>query len=427
MISLLISALWSRLHWGMTENASTLTGVRVWDGLRDVGVRDLRWDGDQIEALDASADERWPDLCVLPGLVDTHVHLVGRASTDVPQGPNDTSVWPLVTTREEQVLHAAANAQRAMRYGVTTLRDLASDETQVAVSRAFDAALMPGPRVLASGAVGRTGGHMDLFVPPAHPIRQPTADGPDECRKLVRSWARKGLTGIKIFTSGGVLSMSGGVGARGHTDEEIRATVDEAHALGMLVAAHAHTVAGIQAAIDAGVDSVEHATELTGDQAETVADKGISVGPTLLINDAIAHGRVPVRPDAQQKAAGLVPARDALFRAAAAAGVRFVLATDASGYVLRFGDQMAETVRMADVLQVDAQTALRAATSTAAASVGMGDQVGSLDTGRRADFLVMRGRPWERIEDLHTDNIVAVVCRGAVVRGQLPVSDTPDC
>lgn len=404
-----------------------MTGIRVWDGVRDAGVLDLRWDGDHIESLTTSAGDQWPDLCVLPGLVDTHVHLLGRADTDVAQGPDDTSIWPMMTTREEQVLHAAANAQRAMRHGVTTLRDLAADEAQVALGRAFDAALMPGPRILASGAVGRTGGHMDLFVPPAHPIRQPTADGPDECRRLVRTWGRKGLTGIKIFTSGGVLSMTSGVAARGHTDEEVRATVDEAHALGMLVSAHAHTVAGIQAAIDADVDSIEHATELTGDQARVVADRGISVGPTLLINDIIAGGRAPVSPRAQQKAAGLVPSRDALFRAAASAGVRFVLATDASGYFLRFGDQMAETVRMAQVLQIDAQTALRAATSTAAASVGVGDQVGTLDTGRRADFVVLRGRPWERIDDLSVDNIVAVVCRGVVVRGQLPDSSPSDC
>lgn len=404
----------------MTENPATLPGVRVWDGLRDLGGCDLTWTGDHLDAV--SPCERAPesDLCVIPGLVDTHVHLLGRAGPRGEKRPDDTHVWPLLTTREEQVLHGAANARRAMRHGVTTLRDLAADEAQVAIGRAFDAGVLVGPRLLASGPVARTGGHFDLFTPPAHPLRQATADSPDECRKLVRTWARKGLTGIKMFTSGGVLSMSGGVAARGHTLDEIRATVDEAHALGMLVSAHAHTVAGIQAALDGGVDSIEHATSLTGEQARIAADRGTAVGPTLLINDVIAAGRVPVAPASQRKAAELVPDRDALFRSAAAAGVRFVLATDASGYFLEFGDEMAETVRMAEVLGIGAEAALRAATSSAAASIGMGDQVGSLLPGHRADFVVMRGRPWERIEDLSTDNIVAVVCRGVVAEGELP-------
>lgn len=404
------------------DHRHVLTGIRVWDGARDAGPRELEWHGDRIDAVTAADDDRWPRLCVIPGLVDTHVHLAARADETASVRPDDISVWPLLTTREEQVLHAAANAQRAMRRGVTTLRDLAADETQVAVRRAFDSAIMPGPRVLASGAVGMTAGHHDLFVPPAHPLRQPTADGPYECRKLVRTWARKGLTGIKIFTSGGVLSTGDRVGWRNHTTEEIRATVDEAHGLGMLVAAHAHTVDGIAAALDAGVDSVEHATELAAEQAETLAERGTPIGPTLLINEIIAEGRVPVGAEAREKAATLVVSRDERFRAAARAGVRFVLATDASGYFVEFGGQMAETVRMAQVLGIDAESALRAATSDAAASMGLAGEAGAIEVGGRADFVVLQGRPWERIDDLTTANIVAVVCRGTVVAGELPTT-----
>lgn len=404
------------------DHRRVLTGIRVWDGVRDAGPCDLHWEGDRIGAVTPTGDDRWPDLSVIPGLVDTHVHLVGRADETASVRPDDISVWPLLTTREEQVLHAAANAQRAMRRGVTTLRDLAADETQVAVRKAFDSAILPGPRVLASGAVGMTAGHHDLFVPPAHPLRQPTADSPYECRRLVRTWARKGLTGIKIFTSGGVLSTGDRVGWRNHTAEEIQATVDEAHGLGMLVSAHAHTVDGIAAALDAGVDSVEHATELTGEQAAALAERGTAIGPTLLINEIIAEGRVPVGAEAREKAAALVVSRDERFRAAARAGVRFVLATDASGYFVEFGGQMAETVRMAQVLGMDAETVLRAATSGAAASMGLGGEAGGIAAEGRADFVVMRGRPWERVDDLTTANIVAVVCRGTVVAGELPAA-----
>jgi imidazolonepropionase-like amidohydrolase len=107
-------------------------------------------------------------------------------------------------------------------------------------------------------------------------------------------------------------------------------------------------------------------------------------------------------------------------RAAARGGVRFVLGTDASGYFVAFGGQMGEVVRMTEVLGIDAPTALRAATSDAAAALGLGEQVGRIAPGFGADFVVMRGRPWDRIGDLVTDNIVAVVCRGQLVAGELP-------
>jgi len=393
-----------------------LTGFALWDGERFRGTSTLNWSGDRIEAVGTVEDAAEPELCVIPGLVDTHVHLVGYAG----EGTADFATWPLVTTRDEQVLHGVAHAQRALRGGVTTVRDLAADDAQVAIRRVFDAGILPGPRVLAHGMVGMTAGHNDLFVPPAFPLRKPVADGPDECRKLVRTWARAGMDGIKIATSGGVLSIGDRNGWRNQTPAEVEATVDEARALGMRVAAHAHSHAGIQAALDAGVDSIEHATLMSIEQAEAIAARGMTVGPTLLINEAIAAGSVPVTAQAMEKAAELVAARDELFAAAARAGVRFVLGTDANGHHVRFGDQMQEVGRMTQVLGMDAETALRSATSLAARSIGLGDRVGTLAAGMGADFLVLRGRPWERIEDLRLENLVAVVSRGRVVSGALP-------
>lgn len=377
----------------------------------------MHWDGDRITAVEGADRDRWPELSVIPGLVDTHVHLLGHAGP----GTADFATWPLVTPREEQVLHAVAHAQRAMRLGVTTLRDLAGDEAQVAVGRAFESGILDGPRVLVHGVVGMTAGHNDLFTPAAHPLRKPVADGADECRRLVRTWARSGLDGIKITTSGGVLSMGDKNTWRNYTAAEIEAIVDEAHALGMKVAAHAHSEQGVQAALDAKVDSIEHATLMTGAQAERIARAGITVAPTLLINEAIATARVPVSAEAQDKAAELVAARDALFRGAARAGVPFVLGTDANGVHVAFGDQMAEVIRMTDVMGMEAEAALRAATSEAAGAVGLGARTGRIAAGMGADLLVVRGRPWRRIADLTTGNLVAVVSRGRLVAGELPV------
>jgi imidazolonepropionase-like amidohydrolase len=393
-----------------------IDGITVWDGRTEIGPVDLTWEGDRVTALAPAAEARWPELCVLPGLVDTHVHLIGYAGP----GRADFATWPLTTTPEEQVLHGVAHAQRAMRLGVTTLRDMAGDAAQIAVRRAFDAGVLEGPRLRVHCMVGMTAGHSDLFVPPAVTQRKPVADGPDECRRLVRTWARAGADGIKVTTSGGVLSMGDRNAWRNYTDHEVHAIVDEAHALGLPVAAHAHSAAGIQVALDQGVDSIEHGTLMTAAQAAQAAAAGVTVAPTLLINSAIAQGTVPVPAEARHKAQQLVVERDALLRAAARAGVRFVLGTDANGYHVAFGDQMAEVARMADVLDLTPEQALRAATSDAAQAVGLGDAVGSLSVGRGADLVVMRGRPWLDLGDLRTDAIVAVVCRGRVVAGALP-------
>ena len=393
-----------------------IEGITLWDGHRDLGPSLVEWDGDKLTKVERAPDPLLPELCVVPGLVDTHVHLVGHAGP----GPADFFTWPLTTTREEQVLHGLAHAQRALRQGVTTLRDLAGDEAQIALRRAFDQSLMDGPRLVVHCVVGMTAGHCDLFTPPAAAQRRPTADGADECRRLVRTWARAGADGIKITTSGGVLSMGDRSEWRNYTRAEVQAIVDEAHALALPVAAHAHSAAGIQVALDEGVDSIEHGTLMTAAQARQAAAQGTTVAPTLLINEAIAGGSVPVTPEARQKAALLVAERDKLLRHAAGLGVRFVLGTDANGHHVAFGDQMAEVRRMGEVLGLSPEQALQAATSQAAAVVGLGAVVGTIAPGFGADLLVMRGRPWLDAADLRTDQLVAVVSRGRLVAGALP-------
>jgi imidazolonepropionase-like amidohydrolase len=406
------------LNVSMTETqmAGELDGIQVWDGLDALGPARLCWNGDRIIAVEPLETARWPDLCAIPGFIDTHVHLVGSAEGQRA----DFATWPLTTTREEQVLHGAAHAIRAMNAGVTTLRDLAGDAAQIAIGRAFGRGILTGPRVLVHCVVGMTAGHNDLFTPAAVAVRPPTADGPDECRRLVRTWARAGADGIKIATSGGVLSAGDKSSWRNYTPPELAAVIDEAHALGMPVAAHAHSAAGIQAALDAGADSIEHATEISQEQAEIIAKQEIPVAPTLLINEAIAEARLPVGEEARDKAALLVERRDERFRYAAASGVSFVLGTDANGFHVDFGDQMRELRRMHEVLGYDAGQCLRAGTSAAATAIGLGGRVGRLAEGYGADVVIMRGRPWLEAADIATANIVAVISRGKLVAGTLP-------
>jgi imidazolonepropionase-like amidohydrolase len=405
-----------------------ITDIALWDGQESRGPSLLEWSLEgtdavitEVRAADPSPSSTVSssEYSVIPGLIDTHVHLVGNAASR----PADFLTWPLITRPEEQTLHGLANAAKALRAGVTTVRDLSADDIQFSMRRAIDDAVVAGPRMLAHGMVSMTAGHGDLFIPPAYPLRKPVADGPDECRKLVRHWARAGADGVKIATSGGVLSVGDKSAWRNYTGAEIDAIVDEAHALGMRVAAHAHTEAGIDAALEHGVDSIEHGTLLSAEQASRIVTAGITVAPTLLINDRIAARENGVSAEQAEKARELVERRDARMRAAADAGVDFVLGTDANGHHVRFGDQMAEVRLMASIFGWTPGRSLEAATSRAARAIGRETQVGRLAPGWLADFVVLRGRPWEDIAALDTANIVAVVSRGRVVEGALPVDE----
>ncbi len=384
--------------------------ARVFDGHRVLGPRLVRWDAGRIISVEEVAAPRGADLpCLMPGLIDTHVHLLSHARAR--ERHVDGYTWPVVTRREEQTLHVAANARRALSGGVTTLRELSGDEIQVAVRRAFDDALVPGPRLLVGGQVGMTAGHGDLFWPPALTERPPLADSPDECRKLVRHWARAGVDAIKIYTSGGVLSIGDRVGWRNQTRAELDATVDEAHALGLRVACHAHTAEGVALALDLGVDTVEHATAMTDEIADRLAETGTPVAPTLLINDMIAAGQGPAGGEARAKAQALVAHRDIALARAAARGVNFVLGTDANGAFLDHGRQRDELVAMGRVFAWEPARVLEASTSAAARALGLGEATGSIAPGMAADFLLTPDAAWDDLANLTGD--LTVYVRGA--------------
>jgi len=396
---------------------SRLDGIALWDGTSDRGTVDLHWTGDRIEAVTGSAVARHDGLSVIPGLIDTHVHFDTAVAED---GVPPDNAWSIVTSDAEKALHVAGNAQRFAASGVTTTRDLAASPVQLAVSRAFDQGVIRGPRLLAYGPVGMTAGHGDLFTHPALENRPPVADGVDECRKLVRRWARAGMHGIKIYTSGGILSMGDQVGWRNHTDAELEAILDESHALGMKVAAHTHSTDGITLALRLGVDSIEHGTGIDEAHYAELLDRRVPVAPTLAVHDVILAGTDPRRADAREKARRALEPRDPAFRAAADAGVRFVLGTDANGHLVRYGDQLHELRLMRDLFGWTDERTLIAGTSDAADAIGLGSLVGTLAPGFGADFVVVRGRPWESLEELTPERIVAVVSRGRVLTGRLP-------
>jgi imidazolonepropionase-like amidohydrolase len=351
---------------------------------------------------------------LLPGLIDAHVHLRSYAGSDRA----DFYLWNQATFLEEQVLHAAANARRALEAGFTTLRDAAGARLEVAVKHATDQQLLDGARVIVAGFVGMTGGHGDLFTPPAMERRPyPTADGVDECRRLVRAYARDGVDWIKICTSGGVLSLGDESEWRNYTLEEVLTIVDEAHALGKRVAAHAHTLNGVKQALDAGVDSIEHGSALDAQLIQRMLDLGTWLCPTLSVSEQIhTLGKAHGLPAAVLHKNELVrTSRAESARAASKAGVRLFLGTDTSS-ILQFGRHAWELELMVNLLGISAMRAIQIGTRDAAQALGIGSTCGVLEAGHWADVLVIDGDPLADIRLLQQhERIVAVFRDGRLL------------
>jgi imidazolonepropionase-like amidohydrolase len=374
--------------------------------------------GRDILAVGPRASTRVPDdavrinvegKTVLPGLIDAHVHLRSYAGSD----RSDFYMWSQSTFLEEQVLHAAKNARTALQAGVTTVRDAAGARVEIAVKHATDQQLLDGARVVVAGFVGMTGGHGDLFTPPAVDRRPyETADGPDACRKLVRAYARDGVDWIKICTSGGVLSLGDESEWRNYTLEEVRAIVDEAHALGKRVAAHAHTRGGVRQALVGGVDSIEHGSALDAELIQRMLDQGTWLCPTLAVTELIhAIGSDRALPVAALHKNELVRnSREDSARAAAAAGVRIFMGTDTSS-ILPYGRHAWELELMVSLLDVSPMRALQMGTRDAAHALGLGSHCGVLQASYWADVLVVDGDPLADIRILQNNERIVGVFR----------------
>jgi imidazolonepropionase-like amidohydrolase len=348
---------------------------------------------------------------LMPGLIDGHVHLRSYAGT----GHQDVHLWNVLTFIEEQTVHAAANAIKALESGVTTVRDMAGGRVEISVKHVMDAGILPGARVIASGFVGMTAGHGDMFVPPAIERRMwPPADGIDACRKLIRQYARDGADLIKICTSGGVLSLGDKSEWRNYTLEETQAIVDEAHALGKPVAAHAHSRAGIHQALVAGVDTLEHGTHLDDELIEMMVERRTWLCPTLAIGEYLLEHGVErgVPAESLAKARETDGVRQESMRKAYQAGVRIFMGTDSCN-TMAFGGHARELDLMHRRIGMTVMETIVAATASAADALGVGDRTGTIACGKWADLLVVDGDPLADIAILQQrEKLLAVFREG---------------
>lgn len=355
---------------------------------------------------------------VIPGLIDCHVHLTS------PWNSGDHEpYWKLVTSPSLKALTTAANANRCLRAGFTTVRNCGGTSwnlpEDVAARQAIGAGLCIGPRIWASaGGISMTGGHGDRAYP-AYMIAHPelgcgvvAADGPDGCLKAVRERIKYGADFIKIYTTGGVSTPGDGPCAENFTLQELRAIVSEAHLHGKRVATHAQGLGGIRNAVEAGVDTVEHGSFLDEETASIMAEKGIALVTTLRVFTAILErGAGYPNPEALAKAMLVAEKQQQALKIARAGGVTIAFGTDSSQSIPN-GKNAVELTSLVK-LGFSPREALLMATRDAARALGLDDGLGTLVPGKSADFVVVRGNPLEDITLLEDEkNIRAVVLGG---------------
>jgi imidazolonepropionase-like amidohydrolase len=356
------------------------------------------------------------DKFVLPGLIDMHVHLWGIGGDPMRERLN-----ALNRDDADDMVEAFANARTTLRAGFTTVRDLGGDPRGMrALAQAIDRGVVDGPTIVQAGrSISVTGGHGDgtngLAEPWADAVREHqvnTCDGPDDCRRAVRTQVGLGAQVVKFAATGGVLSnVAGGLG-RAMTPEEMRAIVDTAHGLGRKVAAHSHAAEGTKAALEAGVDSIDHGTFLDDETVRLFKAKGAYLVPTMIAPvAALAQargGQLPANtiPKAEAAAAAAMASHSRAFRA----GVKVAFGTDSG--VSKHGDNAKEFALMVSAGLTPAQ-AIRAATVSAADLLGRTD-LGALRPGMAADVIAVTGSPLDDVTRL--ERVDFVMRRGVIAK-----------
>ncbi|MEU9288584.1 amidohydrolase family protein [Streptomyces sp. NPDC048275] len=354
------------------------------------------------------------DVTLLPGLMDMEVNLLmgGRGET--------AHLSPVQDDPPLRMLRGVANARRTLRAGFTTVRNLGlfvktgGYLLDVALAKAIDAGWIDGPRIVPAGhAITPTGGHLDptmfaAYAPGIMPLslEEGIANGVDEVRKAVRYQIKYGAQLIKVCASGGVMSHTGTAGAQHYSDEELRAIVDEAHRRGLKVAAHTHGAAAVRAAVEAGIDCIEHGFLLDDETIELMASRGTFLVATTALIDGMDLSKAP--PELRAKAGEIFPQARTVVARAVKAGVRIAVGTDAPAIPHGRGAQelLALVERGMTPLEV-----LRAATVTAAELIDAEDR-GRIAEGLLADLIAVRGNP---LEDMSVMADVRFVMKGGKV------------
>jgi imidazolonepropionase-like amidohydrolase len=347
---------------------------------------------------------------VLPGLIDLHVHLTGDPGGEFWKEAVESDEWGAVL--------GAKNARLTALAGFTTVREAGSAQhTAFSLRRGTAEGMIPGPRIIAAGpALAIVGGHGDVsgFRPEINHILGSgyACTGAVECAEKVRRASQNGADWIKITATGGVLSQQGR-GLEAHfTDAEMKSIAETAHSLGLKVMAHAHGARGVEAASEAGIDTIEHGTYLDDDAIEAMKANGTVLIPTLMAFQGISErlGTGTYTPVVEEKVRAVAEAARVFMGKAHDAGVKIAFGTDAG--VFEHGRNAGE-FRLMIGQGMSSREALRAATTTAAEVLEMENEIGRLAPGYSADIIAVDGNPLE--DAIVLEEVDWVMVRGRVI------------
>lgn len=349
---------------------------------------------DSIRMIDLS------EKFVMPGFIDMHTHITGER--DPKRNPHE---WTTLNDQDD-AFAAIPYLKATLAAGFTTVRDLGADHENIqAIKRAIQKGILSGPRIIASGFVGVTGGHGDFHgyrseITNAMGQDEGVCNGADDCARAVRTRVKQNAEIIKIAATGGVLSnTAAGVGQQ-LTDEELVSIVKTARSLGRKVAAHAHGADGINAALKAEVSSIEHGSFLDDESVILFKKNNAYLVPTLLAGVHMSEemeNNDQIPPAIVAKIKEVTPAVEASFKRALKGNVNIAFGTDSG--VSKHGTNAREFELMVKY-GMKPEEAIKTATVNAAKLLDMYDRIGSLEEGKVADIVAVDGDPLTNISTL---------------------------
>jgi imidazolonepropionase-like amidohydrolase len=370
---------------------------------------------------------------VMPGMIESHYHLYG---IDDPTEQDYPSTMALTISMLKArptllVLHSARNARRLLEAGYTAARDLGGftqwDNTAIVdLKKAIELNLVPGPRLMVAGWMAPTAGHgapqqgmasswlMKVWTPDSS---VPASDGVAEIRKRVRQLHLLGVDLIKTVASGG----GGEGGFTVYTPEELKALVDEAHALGKKVAVHAYHAEDIKAGLRAGVDTIEHCAYPDDETIKMLVEKNAIASATLMTASERYYEcrkwlRNPISDAAKAQRMKDLAFRKECFQKMLKAGVKIAAGGDVYFILMPLHGQNAYELELLVGFGMTPMQAIIAATKNGAECLGLLDKIGTLETGKLADIIIVQGNPLKDIKVLQPKENIRMVIKDGIIQ-----------